>query len=866
MSAIDIGTVAYNGTGGRYDDFHRAVQALAAAVAAKDHYTLQHSANVAGYAVAIARDMGVGPRRIEEIHVASLLHDIGKIGVSEGILNKRSQLSREEFEVMKAHPAYGIRILAALGFPRPVLTAIYQHHERYDGKGYPQGLAGEEISLMARIITVADAIDAMLSDRPYCSALTIREVLDELERESGRQFDPRVADSARWLLRNGLRDLGMYRDHRQASASRYDKRPSFSAEKGMSRSTSSIRRRSMMRTFGLLTTAILMAVFLSACGGGAAAPPRGGYNSNIQDNNGGNGSSAAQQDGSQPISDVYASEAANVALHARVTLNGGAFFTGGWGNGKVVDASTVVDGVFLPRSSQWDQGPVWWDSSDGVDRSITIELGGVFSIESLAVQADDNDAYHLYYRDAAAGTWKIVWNVPNYDAYPDSSSWGMQTRPDTFNNAAQYALPQPIITDALMIKGDMNSGDRLFAVSEVQAFGISTASASGTNANDGLSPSGGSNGAGGVSDTASPSGESNGAGAASDNMSSSDGTGGTGAGLSGYGTATIDGGMSMGEWDKAARIDFQANIPSNDGGGTTPATLYVMNDKTNLYLAVRIARTSFGGATNPVFEFDNDNDGVREPGDDGYGMYVGIYSSATFLDAYRYTCPGSPAGSAGCSALDTETTRGILPAGANNGAAAAKNDGAYTIIEMSHPFNSGDRLHDFSLKYGDTVGFSLNLRLFSLTPACNFGPACYADTEFPGAGTGPYGHISIAASAASLNAHIGIDIKPGGAPNSINPGDEGTVPVAILSRGNFNAPATVDAATLTFGRTGDETSLAFCNAGGEDVNTDGLLDLVCHFNTRLTGFLPGDAKGHLKGKTREGASFSGTDSVRIVQE
>ena len=111
---------------------------------------------------------------------------------------------------------------------------------------------------------------------------------------------------------------------------------------------------------------------------------------------------------------------------------------------------------------------------------------------------------------------------------------------------------------------------------------------------------------------------------------------------------------------------------------------------------------------------------------------------------------------------------------------------------------------------------------------------------------------------------VAIDIKPGSSPNSINPKSKGTIPVAILSSSTFDATTAVDQASLTFGRTGNEQSLTFCNSGGEDVNGDGLLDLVCHFNTQQTGFQAGDTVGVLKGKTVSGTSIIGTDSVQIV--
>jgi hypothetical protein len=156
----------------------------------------------------------------------------------------------------------------------------------------------------------------------------------------------------------------------------------------------------------------------------------------------------------------------NVALNADVDLHG-TFFTGGWGGGLTVDEQTVVDDVFLPRSTQWDQGPVWWDSSDGAERFLTIDLGGVFSIESFVIQADDNDGYFLYYWDIQDDSWSLAWDVPNYTAW----GWGMQTRPNPADDYERYLLSENIVTNALRFEGNMNSGDKLFAVSEIQAYG-----------------------------------------------------------------------------------------------------------------------------------------------------------------------------------------------------------------------------------------------------------------------------------------------------------------------------------------------------------------------------------------------------------
>ncbi len=191
------------------ENYFRTVQALVAAVEAKDPYTRWHSTNVAKYAVAIARDIGMSPSQLEEIHIAAILHDVGKIGISELIISKPERLSREEFDIMKDHPAHGIRILEPIGFSSTITEAIYQHHERYDGQGYPQGLVGEQISLSARILNVADTIDAMISERPYRGTISSEEILLELEKESGRQFDPQVTECARRLISKGLLKLGM---------------------------------------------------------------------------------------------------------------------------------------------------------------------------------------------------------------------------------------------------------------------------------------------------------------------------------------------------------------------------------------------------------------------------------------------------------------------------------------------------------------------------------------------------------------------------------------------------------------------------------------------------------------------------------
>ena len=168
----------------------------------------------------------------------------------------------------------------------------------------------------------------------------------------------------------------------------------------------------------------------------------------------------------------FAGPTTNVALNADVTLLGGSFFTGGWGGGLVANPNTIVDGIFFPRGTPWDQGAVWWDSNDGANRRIFMDLGNTVEIESFVVQTDDNDAYELYYWDFGISNWQLAWDVPNYDIVPDPSNWGMQTRPNPADDTQRYMLPSPIVTSALLFRGNMfDSDDLLFSVSEIQAYG-----------------------------------------------------------------------------------------------------------------------------------------------------------------------------------------------------------------------------------------------------------------------------------------------------------------------------------------------------------------------------------------------------------
>ncbi|GAB4270325.1 MAG: hypothetical protein Kow0029_06970 [Candidatus Rifleibacteriota bacterium] len=172
-----------------------AVRALANSIDAKDPYTRGHSERVARYSMEIGRVMGLESDEIKTLHVGALLHDIGKISISEGIINKSAKLTDEEYETMKTHPARGASIIEPAKFLKEKVPLIKYHHERFDGKGYPEGLKGQEIPLLARIICVADSYDAMTSKRAYRDTMGREEAKKELIRCSGTQFDPKVVNS-----------------------------------------------------------------------------------------------------------------------------------------------------------------------------------------------------------------------------------------------------------------------------------------------------------------------------------------------------------------------------------------------------------------------------------------------------------------------------------------------------------------------------------------------------------------------------------------------------------------------------------------------------------------------------------------------
>ena len=170
------------------------VNALILTIDAKDHYTYDHSNRVAKLSSSLAKALGVPDTTIKEIENAASIHDIGKIGIEENILRKNGKLTSDEYAEIKKHPAIGARIVKSVPFLEDAIPVILYHHERYDGNGYPEGKKGDQIPLPARIVVVADAIDAMMSARPYRDALTMKKVMDELKYNTGTQFDPEVVD------------------------------------------------------------------------------------------------------------------------------------------------------------------------------------------------------------------------------------------------------------------------------------------------------------------------------------------------------------------------------------------------------------------------------------------------------------------------------------------------------------------------------------------------------------------------------------------------------------------------------------------------------------------------------------------------
>ena len=172
--------------------YDETLEALGAALDLRDNETAGHSQRVSHYCLEMARAMGIEGERLKHIARGSYLHDIGKIGTPDSILLKPGKLTPEEKQIMETHARIGYKLVSRIAFLAPAAEIVLTHQERYDGTGYPQGLVGDEIPLGARIFAIADTLDAMTSDRPYRRALSFSTARSEIERETGRQFDPEV--------------------------------------------------------------------------------------------------------------------------------------------------------------------------------------------------------------------------------------------------------------------------------------------------------------------------------------------------------------------------------------------------------------------------------------------------------------------------------------------------------------------------------------------------------------------------------------------------------------------------------------------------------------------------------------------------
>lgn len=195
------------------DAYRGTVESLRLAVDAKDSYTKNHSDRVAYYSILIGQKLGLSQEEIETLKDGALFHDIGKIGIPDAILQKPGKLTDDEYDDIKNHPSIGAKILAPAKIFGSIIDIVKHHHERFDGKGYPSSLKGEEIPLLARIVCVADSFDAMTSDRSYRPRFTLLKALDELENGKGTQFDPRIVDAFILAIRENKnyveKDLGI---------------------------------------------------------------------------------------------------------------------------------------------------------------------------------------------------------------------------------------------------------------------------------------------------------------------------------------------------------------------------------------------------------------------------------------------------------------------------------------------------------------------------------------------------------------------------------------------------------------------------------------------------------------------------------
>jgi putative nucleotidyltransferase with HDIG domain len=183
--------------------FLGSIRMLAAAIDEKDPYTRGHSGRVAKYSILIAQQLGLNAAELEKIRISALLHDVGKIGVDDRVLKKPGALTNEEYDLMKQHPLKGANIMRPVAQLKEMLPGIELHHEHVDGGGYPHGLSGDEIPLMARIIAVADTLDAMTTNRPYQSAMDLELAMNRILGLANTKFDAAVVDALNRAVRAG---------------------------------------------------------------------------------------------------------------------------------------------------------------------------------------------------------------------------------------------------------------------------------------------------------------------------------------------------------------------------------------------------------------------------------------------------------------------------------------------------------------------------------------------------------------------------------------------------------------------------------------------------------------------------------------
>ena len=188
------------------------VQTLRYTVEAKDTYTRGHSDRVSEFSVLIGKKLGLPEEQLKILRIGGLFHDIGKIGIPDSILQKETKLTDDEYSEIKNHPSIGAHILGAASIFKDIIPIVKHHHERYDGRGYPSGLAGENIPYLARIAAVADTFDAMTSKRSYRDALDLQYVKDEFERCKGTQFDPQIAEVFINILNNDFEKIKEIQD------------------------------------------------------------------------------------------------------------------------------------------------------------------------------------------------------------------------------------------------------------------------------------------------------------------------------------------------------------------------------------------------------------------------------------------------------------------------------------------------------------------------------------------------------------------------------------------------------------------------------------------------------------------------------